>query len=78
MVDNCANPRCAKPLHLWEGRVVVFDMADHMNGLNGSHWRRVEHYWLCGSCSQTMSLEQNAEGVHLLVRAAVRMPNAAA
>jgi hypothetical protein len=61
MMNNCANPRCAKPLHyLREGRVFVFDMSGNAevgNGEKRSH--RLEHYWLCGECSQKFMVERN-------------------
>lgn len=69
MVNNCANPKCSKPLHyLREGRIFVFDVMvrDGKRGADGKTPRRMEHYWLCGSCAQTMQLEQTQEnGVRL-------------
>src|SRR3954470_8284530 len=61
MVSNCANPKCSKPLvYLREGRIFVFDvplqrLPEEGTG-RGSH--RLEHFWLCGECSQTMILQQ--------------------
>lgn len=63
MVNNCANPECAKPLHyLREGRVFVFDAEND----GTSHIHRMEHYWLCGVCSQTMRLERVCKGVRVV------------
>lgn len=68
MVNQCANPKCAKPLHyLREGRIFVFNLqtpvmdssaklADHL----------LRHYWLCGDCSQHMFLEKTTTGVRLV------------
>ncbi len=64
MVNNCANPQCAKPLHyLREGRIFVFDVQDPAEaiGSDGKKKTRMEHFWLCGECSQTMLLEQSSE-----------------
>lgn len=63
MVNSCANPECAKPLHyLREGRVFVFDAE--IDG--SSHIHHMEHYWLCGACSQTMRLEKISQGVRVV------------
>ena len=65
MVNQCANPVCAKPLHyLREGRIFVFDMPDQTAVVAplGGRTRRLQHFWLCGPCSETMVLKQT--GVH--------------
>lgn len=62
MVDRCANPQCAKPLHyLRDGRIFVFDV-DEKNGPSGKRSYHVEHYWLCDLCSQTLTVERTIEG----------------
>jgi hypothetical protein len=72
MVSHCANPKCAKPLHyLREGRIFVFDVTNEA-GTSGKHSRRMEHYWLCGLCSQSMAMEQSKDGVRVVAR--VRSP----
>jgi hypothetical protein len=59
MVNHCANPQCCKPLHyLREGRVYVFDVTRAAAGNNERSARRMEHFWLCGACSETYFLEQ--------------------
>jgi hypothetical protein len=69
MVSNCANPKCAKPLHyLREGRIFVFDVMVGTPGSNGKRSRRMEHYWLCGVCSKTMAMEQTPDGVRVISR----------
>jgi len=73
MVSHCANPKCAKPLHyLREGRIFVFDVASGDAG-KGTRSRRMEHYWLCGACAQTLAMEQTADGVRLIPRARSRV-----
>ena len=69
MVSHCANPKCAKPLHyLREGRIFVFDVpAGEVDG-KGKRSRRMEHYWLCGVCAQSMAMQQSAEGVRVVTR----------
>jgi hypothetical protein len=71
MVNHCSNPQCAKPLHyLRDGRIFVFDVPVQNLGGEGKRTRRIEHYWLCGACLQTMLLEQSSEGVRLIPRPA--------
>lgn len=65
MVDQCSNPQCAKPLHyLREGRIFVFDVQDPVVG--GKPIHRLEHFWLCGECSQRFVLARHPEGVQLV------------
>lgn len=69
MVSNCANPNCSKPLHyLREGRIFAFDVTSCGDGPNGKRTRRLEHFWLCGACAQTMVMRQSAEGIHAVMR----------
>jgi hypothetical protein len=80
MVSQCANPQCAKPFYyLREGRIFVFDMPfQNLGGGDGTRTRRIEHYWLCGTCLQTMLLEQSTEGIRLIPRPATSFRNEAA
>jgi hypothetical protein len=66
MVNNCANPECAKPLHyLREGRIFVFNMT----GQSPDASRQLEHYWLCGQCSERFIIErETGTGVRLVPR----------
>jgi hypothetical protein len=63
MVSHCSNPKCNKPLHyLREGKIFVFDATENNpldSGTGPSH--RLEHFWLCGSCSKSMFLEQTCD-----------------
>ena len=76
MVSNCANPKCSKPLvYLREGRIFVFDVPIHRlpeeGSARGSH--RLEHFWLCGECSQTLILQQAGDrSIQLIARRAPR------
>ena len=61
MVNQCANSKCGKPLHyLREGRIFVFDLPDPNVPVPapGGRPRRLQHFWLCGQCSETMVMEQ--------------------
>lgn len=73
MVSNCANPNCGKPLHyLREGRIFVFEVSAGIEGPSGKRTRRLEHFWLCGACAQTMTVQQSAEGIHAVMRPPAR------
>lgn len=73
MVSNCANPKCGKPLHyLREGQIFVFDITVSVPGDSGKRLRRMEHYWLCGVCSQTMAMQQTPDGIRVVARAGPR------
>jgi hypothetical protein len=64
MVNQCANPKCGKPLHyLREGRIFVFDLPDPNVPVSapGGRARRLQHSWLCGACSETMVIEQTGD-----------------
>lgn len=70
MVKNCANPKCAKPLHyLREGRIFVFDAdSDSKKPIH-----RMEHFWLCGECSKTMRLVKTEQGVRTVMKRNLRI-----
>jgi hypothetical protein len=64
MVNNCANSRCGKPLHyLREGRIFIFDVSAGPSEPGAKRLRHLEHYWLCGGCSETMTMEQDDRAV---------------
>jgi len=75
MVNYCANPGCGKPLHyLRDGRIYVFDTSMGTTPPGKKRERRLEHYWLCGACAETLILVQDAQGwIRILPRpAAIR------
>lgn len=64
MVNQCANPKCRKPLHyLREGRIFLFDLPDPKAAFPtpGGRANRLQHFWLCGQCSETMVMEQTSD-----------------
>jgi hypothetical protein len=70
MVNRCANSKCGKPLHyLREGRIFVFDLPDPNVTVPGGRARRLQHFWLCGPCSETMVMEQTND---MQIRVAVK------
>jgi hypothetical protein len=77
MLNNCANPQCAKPLHyLRDGRIFVFDSGRTADDGAGNKAHRMEHYWLCGACSATMILEKTRTGVRVVDKVSIRMRRA--
>jgi hypothetical protein len=77
MVSNCANPACATPLrYLREGRLFQFEVkASAVPGANKQEAtqpkrkvsRQVWHYWLCGRCAASVTLEfDGKQGLRLV------------
>lgn len=56
MVSRCANPGCLAPFrYLHEGRIFAVHASSTVNHHDGdSH--KVERYWLCATCSNSMTL----------------------
>ena len=51
MVSQCANPECLRELrYLRDGKIYAFAVSAG----NGS--KALEHFWLCGECSKSMTL----------------------
>ena len=74
MVSQCANPKCGKPLHyLREGRIFVFDVSRGTADGSGKRTRRLEHFWLCGACSESLAMEQSPDGVRMVARRRARI-----
>ncbi len=70
MLSKCANPDCNTPFHyLRDGRLYQIDTASdaERNGPPPSDPKRphkVEFFWLCGQCAQSMTLTyQRGKGV---------------
>ena len=60
VVDHCYNPTCKRALrYLRDGRVV---RIVHGKGKDS----RVEHYWLCGACSESYEFVFSPEGTVML------------
>lgn len=63
MLSKCANPSCSTPLvYLREGKVFRMEnppqtqSMEETQGIKPRSVNRVEHYWLCGSCSADLTL----------------------
>jgi hypothetical protein len=74
MVSNCANPKCAKPLHyLREGRIFVFNVRDSsVKTSSEKQSHQLEHYWLCGDCSPMFLVEHRSDDIRLVPRLSIR------
>ena len=57
MLSKCANPACLARFHyLHEGR--IFNIEAGTVGSDGGSpvVRRIEHFWLCERCAQTLTV----------------------
>lgn len=63
MLSKCANPSCSAQLvYLREGKIFTMEStASHQSRLavtsgQSKVSRRVEHFWLCGTCAEHWTL----------------------
>jgi hypothetical protein len=75
MLAKCANPSCSTPLvYLREGKIFMvespqsqFELLSAVSAKPKAS-KRVEHFWLCGPCSNDMTLtfdrQRGVEIVH--------------
>jgi hypothetical protein len=75
MLSKCANPQCSTTLHyLREGK--VFKMEPVVIPKDGETARKpmksVEHFWLCGPCSESWTLLYDREsGIRVAAKPAM-------
>jgi len=51
MVSHCGNPDCRRELrYLRDGKIYQFVLSPKTCS------KRLEHFWLCGECSKSMTL----------------------
>ena len=67
VLGKCANPSCDVPFRYFRhGKLFRFDFHAPIGQIRGKHngaWhRKVEDYWLCGSCATRMTLFQKDGG----------------
>ena len=56
MLSKCANPAClARFRYLHEGRIFNIE-AGTASESNGSPIHKIEHFWLCESCAQSLTV----------------------
>ena len=59
MIAKCANPDCSTPfLYLREGKVFRMEFDSPLKP-GSQPARKIEHFWLCGPCSTTLTLVVN-------------------
>jgi len=57
MLSKCANPDCNTTLHyLREGKVFKIESEAEVTSSSVKPIRQVEHFWLCGNCSASLTL----------------------
>jgi hypothetical protein len=57
MLSKCANPACVARLHyLHQGRIFNIETAAISSESKRPPTRRIEHFWLCESCAQTLTV----------------------
>jgi hypothetical protein len=57
LLSKCANPACPQTLHyLRDGKIFKLELdSGFAPAKKGA--RRVEHFWLCGNCSQRLTID---------------------
>lgn len=74
MVSKCANPSCLVPFrYLHEGRIFTVHATGAERRADGAD-PKVERYWLCSNCANSMTLVLQSGRV--LLRALAAIPEA--
>ncbi len=63
MIARCANPDCGATFRMWKGKVFHFD--HNVVDQDGRSFTVTDHFWLCGECLQSLTLEWTDEGLIL-------------
>jgi hypothetical protein len=83
MLSKCANPSCSTPLvYLREGKIFMIESPQQprpalVGPAGPKSQSRVEHFWLCGPCSSSMTLTCDRHGVVKVVLKASQFRSAA-
>ena len=76
MLSKCASPECSNTLHyLREGKVFKIENDSDIQMVSGQKKpaRKVEHFWLCGTCSERYTLINDKEvGVRVVEKPMIR------
>jgi hypothetical protein len=56
MISKCFNPACQTPFDYRAGRLVRFSRKS-ANHNHEESYQVIEHFWLCGSCTDVYSFE---------------------
>lgn len=75
MLSKCANPSCSNQLiYLREGKLFVMEHSVkpkvwQQRSAPAKAGARLEHFWLCGRCSQNLTLVYDRErGVEVVAK----------
>ncbi len=80
MLAKCANPSCSTPLvYLREGKIFMVESPRPQFEVLGQNKpktsNRVEHFWLCGRCSNQMTLTYDHQrGVEIIHKNGSKAP----
>jgi hypothetical protein len=84
VLSKCANPSCSTPLvYLREGKIFMVESPQQarpslVGPAEPKPQNRVEHFWLCGPCSSSMTLTCDRQGAVKVVLKAQQTLRAAA
>jgi hypothetical protein len=57
VLSKCANPACLSRFHyLHEGRIFKIETAAVASDGKSSPTRKIEYFWLCERCMQTLTI----------------------
>lgn len=57
MLSKCANPACsARFRYLHQGRIFNIEMDMLSSDSKGPSVHKIEHFWLCECCAQTLKV----------------------
>jgi hypothetical protein len=63
MLSKCSNPACPTTLvYLREGKIFAIQPNEGTAAAPAKPANRVEHFWLCGPCSEQMTLVRQPDG----------------
>jgi hypothetical protein len=71
MLSKCANPSCSKEFHYFgEGKVfeIRWETSPGATHSHGKKRKHIEHYWLCSSCSHTLTIAMDSASNILVIR----------
>jgi len=68
MFARCLNPDCGVPFNYREGRLIRY-CKPPLDGQFPADYHCVEHFWLCGSCSELYVFEyERGAGMKIRLR----------
>lgn len=76
MLSKCANPECSEQFrYLHQGKLFYLMPTPKAGAITDADWpQRQERFWLCESCSKTMTLKWGGTRVKLVTLPAEMPP----